>query len=222
MERSDVEELISRRLCGIETAIPAKVKAVASDGTLSVEALIKKVSVDGIVDVQNLLIDGVKPFVVGNEFAYVDLGIDAGAQVMLVGISRHASEWLGSDSDDAMIPKSPLGLSLNDLVAVPLFRGDREAGKSSRISLGADGKVEIASKYGQSIVFNKDGSIEMSPKSGKTIKMKSDLEVEGDVKGTDFKTPLLSFNDHAHPVLAVPNPGGTPVTSTGPVPVPVP
>lgn len=222
MNRNDVEELIDRRLCSIETAIPAKVRYVNSDGTLSVEALIKKVSVDGIVDVKNLLIDGVKPFVVGNKYACIDFGIVEGSQVMLVSLSRHGREWLNTSSDDAVIPKSPLGMTLNDLFAVPISRGDRENGQKSVIKLGEDGKVEIKSSYGQSVTFNKDGSIEMSPKSGSKVTIKGNVDVKGQitasdkihsdnvVEGMDFVAGPLKFVTHVHTSAVGPTSTPTP------------
>lgn len=214
MDRSAIEELISRRLCNFETALPAKVTDVAEDGALTVVVLIKKVTVDGIVDVENLAIEGIKPFVIGNENASVDIEIKKGAQVLLLGLSRHAREWLGTSSDDAVIPKSAHGNMLNDLVAIPLFRGDRDHGKSSKISLGAEGTVVIESKYGQSMKFNEDGSIDFNPKSGGKVKIKGGLDVDGtvsatdkitsekEVEGTDFKTARLSLLGHMHPTAA--------------------
>lgn len=231
MDRSQVEEIISRRLCDFETAIPAKVTAVANDGTLSVVALIKKVTIDGIVDVDNMVIEGIRPMVIGNANASVDIEIEKDSQVLLVGLSRHAREWLGSSSDDAVIPKSPYGNLLNDLVAVPLFRTDRYNGKASKISLGVDGTVKIESKYGQSLKFNSDGSIDFNPKSGSKVKIKGGLDVDGDIDATgdvssdkdvvaNAKLISVSLQNHQHLAAALPNPSGATIPTTAPSPVP--
>ena len=223
MDRSAIEEIISRRLCSIETALPAKVTSVAEDGSLTVVILIKKVTVDGIVDTENLAIEGVKPFVIGNGNASVDIEIQKDAQVLLLGLSRHAREWLGSSSDDAVIPKSAHGNLLNDLVAIPLFRGDRDNGKNSKISLGADGTVVIESKYGQSLKFNDDGSIDFNPKSGGKVKIKGMLEVDGDIESTGNvdadgdvsaknSSIAVSLINHTHNVGAVPATSPIPTT----------
>ena len=216
MDRSQVEEIVSRRLCDVETALPAKVTSVAKDGSLSVVVLIKKVTVDGIVDTENRVIEGIRPFTIGNSSASIDIEIAEGAQVLLVGLSRHAREWLGTKSDDAVIPKSAYGNMLNDLVAVPLFRGDRENGKNAKIRLAEDGTVEVKSVHGQTLRFDDDGSIVLEPKSGSTVKINGDVVVEGDVNGTDFKTAVASFNTHMH-VSNVPS-----ATSGPPTMVPVP
>ncbi|SHL42663.1 hypothetical protein SAMN05720470_10852 [Fibrobacter sp. UWOV1] len=222
MDRSQAEELISRRLCDFETAIPAKVTAVAADGTISVVALIKKVTVDGIVDVDNMVMDGIRPFTIGNSSACIDIEIEKGSQVLLVGLSRHAREWLGSSSDDAVIPKSPYGNMLNDLVAVPLFRTDRDSGKASRISLGVDGTVLVESKYGQSLKFNSDGSIDLNPKSGKKVKIGGDLDVEGEVNDSNYNLTELgrSYDVHMHAFIGVPP--GTASATDGPMAPPTP
>lgn len=231
MDRSQAEELISRRLCDFETAIPAKVTAVAEDGTISVVALIKKVTIDGIVDVDNIVMDGIRLLTIGNSSASVDIEIEKGSQVMLVGLSRHAREWLGSSSDDAVIPKSPYGNMLNDLVAVPLFRNDRENGKASKISLGVDGAVKIESKYGQSLQFNSDGSIDFNPKSGSKVKIKGGLDVDGDIDATgdvssdkdvvaNAKLVSVSLQNHQHLAAALPDPSGATIPTTPPSPVP--
>lgn len=221
MDRNAVEEIISRRLCNFETALPAKVTSVAKDGSLTVVILIKKITVDGIVDVKNLAIEGIKPFVIGNENASVEIEIRKGAQVLLLGLSRHAREWLGTTSDDAVIPKSAHGNMLNDLVAIPLFRGDRENGKSSKISLGADGTVVIESKYGQSMKFNDDGSIDFNPKSGKKVKINGSLDVDGSINSTDDIITMkninaVNYNTHTHNVNATP--AETPIPTSPPTP----
>lgn len=223
MDRSQVEEIVSRRLCDIETALPAKVTSVSDNGLLSVEVLIKKVTVDGIVDTENRIMESIRPFTIGNSSASVDIGIPVGAQVLLVGLSRHAREWLGTQSDDAVIPKSAHGNMLNDLVAVPLFRGDRESGKNARIYLGEDGDVEVVSKYGQSLKFNKDGSIDFNPKAGKKVKINGDLDVTGNVSSdgivNDASYNLTELGNkytvHVHPV-----PGVTPGTGSTTTSVP--
>lgn len=223
MDRSIIEEIISRRLCDFETAIPAKVTDVAKDKSLTVEILIKKVTVDGIVDVDNIAIEGIKPFVIGNENATINIEIAKGSQVLLVGLSRHAREWLGSKSDDAVIPRSAYGNTFNDLVAVPLFRGDRENGKSSNISLGAEGDITIESKYGQTLKFNDDGSIDLNPKSGSKVTIKGELEVsngiscDSDVVANARLVPVSLVN-HTHNVGAVP--ATSPIPTTPPAPVP--
>lgn len=225
MDRSAIEEIISRRLCSIETALPAKVTSVAEDGSLTVVILIKKVTVDGIVDTENLAIEGVKPFVIGNGNASVDIEIQKDAQVLLLGLSRHAREWLGTSSDDAVIPKSAHGNMLNDLVAIPLFRGDRDNGKNSKISLGADGTVLVESKYGQSLKFKDDGSIDFTPKSGKNVKINGSLDVDGSINSTDNITTqknisAVNYNNHTHNVGAVP--ATSPIPTTPPAPAPTP
>lgn len=212
MDRSQVEEIVSRRLCDVETALPAKVTSVAKDGSLSVMMLIKKVTVDGIVDTENRVIEGIRPLTIGNSSASIEVEIGVGAHVLLVGLSRHAREWLGTKSDDAVIPKSAFGNMLNDLVAVPLFRGDRENGKNAKISLGEDGTVEVTSTFGQTLKFDEDGSIVLIPKSGSKVKINGDVVVDGNVSGTDFTTALASFNAHMH-VCSVPGATSGPPTS---------
>lgn len=215
MDRKNVEEIVSRRLNGIETAIPAKVTDVAEDGTLSVVALIRKVTVDGIVDTDNLAIGGVRPFVIGNSSASVEIGIGKGAQVLLVSLSRHAREWLATSSDDPVTPRSSNGNMLNDIVAIPMFRSDRKNGQASKITLGEDGTVEVTSKYGQTLKFEEDGSIAFNPKTGGKVKIAGDLEVGGNVestsgvvKGMDFQTSALSFLTHVHECAAPASPSG--------------
>ena len=225
MDRKNVEEIISRRLNGIETAVPAKVTDVASDGTISVVALIRKVTVDGIVDTDNLVISGIKPFVVGNATSS-EVEIEKGSQVLLVALSRHSREWLNTSSDDPVTPRSSNGNMLNDVVAIPLSRGDRKKGESSKIYLGADGTVEVKSKFGQTMRFESDGSITFNPKSGSKVKISGDLEVAGNmettagvVKGMDFQTATLSFNTHVHNCSAPGSPSG-PAISPPPPQVP--
>ena len=204
MDRSDIEEIVSRRLCNFETAIPAKVTAVNNDGTIAVVALIKKVSMDGIVDNENLVMDGVKLFQFGNSSTSIELEVEKGSQVMLFGLSRHGREWLNSKSDNAVIPKSPLGNTMNDLFAIPLFRTDRDNGKSGKIVIGVDGKVSISSKHGQTIRLNTDGSIDINPKSGSTVKIDGFLEVTKDAKFlTD--TASVTFSTHIHPTPVGPS-----------------
>lgn len=224
MDRRQVEEIISRRLNSIETAIPATVTEVAKDGTLTVVPLIRKVTVDGIVDTANLAIGGVRPFVIGNSSASVDIEIGKGAQVLLVSLSRHAREWLNTSSDDPVTPRSSNGNMLNDIVALPLFRGDRTNGSASKIMLGEDGTVEVTSKYGQTLRFEEDGSIAFNPKPGKKVKIAGDLEVGGNVESSGDVTanasvPLaaVSLVSHTHNYLAGPGPL-TPTTTPAPAP----
>lgn len=191
MDRSQVEEIVSRRLCDVETALPGYVQDTLENGNLLVVPLIKKVTVDGIVDVQNMALEA-RPFVIGNENLSIEIGFKKGDSVLLLGLSRHASEWLNSKSNDPVIPRTFQALTLNDLVAVPLCRGDRENGKSANIKLGVDGAIEISSFLGQRIKFVNDGSIEIVPKSGKEI------NINGVVNGSDFKTGSVSFNGHIH------------------------
>lgn len=230
MDRSAIEEIISRRLCDFETAIPAMVTSVASDNTISVVALIKKVTVDGIVDVDNFVIEGIRPFVIGNSSATIDIDISVGSQVLLVGLSRHAREWLGTSSDEAVTPKSSYGNMLNDLVAVPVFRNDRKNGQKTKVFLGSDGVVEVTSAYGQSLRFNEDGSIDFNPKSGRRVKINGGLDVDGDIGATgnvssdkdvvaNAKLPLsVSLTSHTHNVGAAPAQALIPTTVPGPAP----
>lgn len=204
VERSDIEELISRRLCNIETAIPGIVTNVAKNGTLSVVPLIKRVTVDGIVDVDNLAIEGIKKFVFGNGNVAIDVEVDVGSQVMLVAMSRSARVWLNSQSEDAVIPRSYSGNTLNDLVAVPICRCDREYGKKNLVTLKDNGVVSVESEFGQKIVLTESGDIELSLKSGKAVKVNGNLSVSGDVSADgDVKAGIVSLMTHTHVVPGV-------------------
>ena len=153
---------------GFETAFPAVVKKVNSDGTVDVTPSIRNVlknmqiEPDGD-DGKPLPIEGVPVLWPGTSDAVVKFALEEGDPVLCVASSRDLRSWIEGGEDKG--PYDPLSFSgndLNDLLAIPMSRGGSRA---VSVTLGRD-YVSIAGK----------GSIEM--KNNGTVLVNGHLEVK--------------------------------------------
>jgi hypothetical protein len=144
-----------------ESAIPGIVDSVNSDGTVNVIPTIRKISTNGVVDLENNVIPSVPVMDLGGGGIEVNVEISAGDQLILFAISRDSSAWKNSDGSKTRTPNSCGGNTLMDFVAVPLhFHG--KGGSKVKISFSKDGSAEITNSGGGSISMASNGTVEIN------------------------------------------------------------
>lgn len=164
----------------IETILPGVVVGVNSDGTVDVKPRIRKVSLNGVFDVVNPAIKKVPLMKLGGKNAEFLFEPEKGDSVLLVSMSRDATKWKksliqGSETEDC-IPDSASGLTINDLVAIPIVHKAKEGAASFKV---------LAS-----------GDIQLTPATGGKVVVDSDLDVKGSVKASKDITAEMNVNAH--------------------------
>lgn len=190
-------------LDNIDTAIPGVVTAVNGDGTVDCKPCIRKIAPNGVFDVVNPAMPKIPLMRLGTSYVDFDFPIKEGDQVLLVAISRDAASWKKKPEDD-VVPTACGGLTMNDLVAVPIVVPQKAHGAS---------KIKVT----------EDGSIELVPGDSGRIWAKGDLIVEGNVDaGGDVvagatiteqgpvETGGVSLQTHVHPTAVGPTSPPTP------------
>lgn len=164
-----VRGVVDSYMEGFETAFPAVVKAVNSDGTVDVTPSIRnvlknmQVEPDGD-DGKPLEVQGVPVMWPGTGAAMVKMELSAGDPVLCIASSRDLREWVdGGEDKGPYTPKSFSGNDLNDLVAIPMSRGGTKAISVTlgRDSLTIEGKGTIQMKNDGTVLVN--GHLEVAP-----------------------------------------------------------
>lgn len=147
-------------LDNMETALPGVITKVNKDGTVFVRPVIRKIEPNGVFDIVNLEIPNVPLMKLGGANAEFSFSSNEGDQVLLVAFSRDASEWKRSDDDD-IVPTACSGLTMNDVVAIPVVKSTKDGAAKIRVT--------------------DDGDIEMEPKAGRRVVAVSDLICKGNL-----------------------------------------
>ena len=187
----------------IETAIPATVLKVNEDGTVDCKASIRKVFPNGVFDLLNGPIPSVPMMKLGGSMAEFSFPSMEGDHVLLLAFSRDATKWRETAEDGDVVPESSSGLSLMDLVAIPLVKASREASAKVRVT--------------------KDGDIVFTPASGRRTICDGDLVCRGDVLSIgDVSAKCVEIDDEVSADLAVHLSSHKHPTGVGPSDAPVP
>ena len=150
-----VRRVVDSCMESFETAFPAVVKKVNTDGTVdvtpSVRNVLKNMQIepDGD-DGKPLPVEGVPVLWPGTSAAVVKFALEEGDPVLCVASSRDLRAWIEGGEDKG--PYDPLSFSgndLNDLWAIPMSRGGTRAvsvtlGRDS-VSIAGKGSIEMAS-----------------------------------------------------------------------------
>lgn len=211
---------IEKRLENFETALPGVVKNVNSDGTVDVSLSIRKVSLNGVVDIAAMPILSVPLLTIGTRAFSFKLPVKTGDPVLLLAISRDSSLWkVGDWGEKDVVPKSCSGNTLCDFVALQMnfWRTDTSNGaeitEEGKVVINADveinGAVTVAKELNADSV-KATGNVEAG-----------DVISNGDVSATgDLKTASLSFLTHVHNCTSPGSPSGPAIspapTSTTP------
>lgn len=157
------------------------------------------------------------------------------SEIILLGSERHGGVRLMQHYGFASLPVA-------DSEAIAVFVGGSrdngvivaEQGDAGKIPHLESGEVALFSKFGQKIVLKNDGSVSVNAASGKNIVFENkvvvnadfetqgnitsggDMEAGGDVKGSDFKSGVLSFNMHVHVSAAPGSPTSGPQSPPSP------
>ena len=197
-----MERQLDERLNSFETAIPGTIVDIRKDGRIDVAPSIRKMVTSGVVDAFDSVVRGVPVMQIGFSGFSFDLALKKGDSVILLFLSRDARQWKARKWSQCD-PTTPFANDLNSCVAIPFVRPD--SGAKVVVKIDADGVVTFDSSK---VKFT--GDIEVDGK----MKSVGDIESEGDVKGSDYKSGILSFNTHVHEVTSAPGMSG------GPTPMP--
>ena len=137
----------------IETVLPGVVTAVNEDGTVDCKPSIRKVAPNGVLDVKNMTIPRIPLMKLGGSNAEISFVSSVGDNVLLVAFSRDSSRWKKDGKDDN-IPSSCTGLTLNDFVAVPFVRYNREG--AAKITVDKDGNIVLQPSQNGIIISQSD------------------------------------------------------------------
>ncbi len=200
-----IRSVIDSYMEGFETAFPATVKKVNSDGTVDVTPSIRNVlknmqiEPDGKDD-KPLPVLGVPVLWPGTSAAVVKFELEEGDPILCVSSSRDLRAWVeGGEDKGPYDPKSFSGNDLNDLVAIPMSRGGK---KKVTVEILHDGKVSIEADS-VSVKAEKmkvDGELEVTGDAsfGSKISASGNITSEGKMNALDFSTSLVSLNTHLH------------------------
>ena len=214
---------------GFETAFPAVVRKVNSDGTVDVTPSIRNVlknmqiEPDG-EDGKPLPVQGVPVLWPGTSAAIVRFGLEEGDPVICVSSSRDLRAWVeGGEDKGPFDPLSFSGNDLNDLLAIPMSRGGE---KKVTVEISHDGKVSIEADS-VSVKAEKikvDGKLEVTGDAsfGNKISASGNITSEGKMNALDFSTSLVSLNTHLHYATAPYSPVTAPYDPANPPSPPTP
>lgn len=206
-----IRSVIDSYMEGFETAFPATVKKVNSDGTVDVTPSIRNVlknmqiEPDG-KDGKPLPVEGVPVMNIGTSAAIVKFELAEGDPVLCVASSRDLRSWVGGGENKG--PFDPLSFSgndMNDLVAIPMSRG---GSKKVSLTISHDGSLNVEA--------NTDVSIK-SPnvKIEGALEVTGNLEVGGDVSSDGTVTGSMDVVGGGISVLTHIHSGGTIEGMTG-------
>ncbi|MCF0180169.1 MAG: hypothetical protein HUJ97_08015 [Bacteroidales bacterium] len=159
-----------------ESCLPGKVTDVDGD-FITVRPCIRKVARNGVIDISNIPIPGIKILRYGTSDFSIEIPVKKGDTVLLIAISRDSREWKSKDWPDT-IPKSCSGNTLCDFVALPIY----SAKKSEKAGIS----------------FEEDGTLKFHAKK---FLFDSDVEVDGNLNAKDDVTSMdgtISLTNHQH------------------------
>lgn len=204
-----IEKVVDERFNSFETAVPGVVTAVRNDGRVDVMPSVRKMVTSGVIDRFDAPVRGVPLMQIGFSGMAFDLEVSNGDTVILLFMSRDASQWKKRKWEKQCDPKSPFANDANSCVAIPFVRPD--SGAKAVVKIDKDGKIVFDSSM---VKFTGDVEVEGDVKGKGKIDADGDIESGGNMKGQDFKTATVSFLQHTHVAAAAVD------TPTAPVPFP--
>lgn len=188
-----IEKVVDERFNSFETAVPGVVTAVRNDGRVDVMPSVRKMVTSGVIDRFDAPVRGVPLMQIGFSGMAFDLEVSKGDTVILLFMSRDASQWKKRKWEKQCDPKSPFANDANSCVAIPFVRPD--SGAKAVVKIDKDGKIVFDSSM---VRFTGDLEIDGDVKGKGKIDADGNIESGGNVKGSDFVTPTLSFLGHTH------------------------
>lgn len=188
-----IEKVVDERFNSFETAVPGVVTAVRNDGRVDVMPSVRKMVTSGVIDRFDAPVRGVPLMQIGFSGMAFDLEVSKGDTVILLFMSRDASQWKKRKWEKQCDPKSPFANDANSCVAIPFVRPD--SGAKAVVKIDKDGVVTIDSDK---------------------VKISGDVYVEGNVVSrTDVIVgegigPGVSLKNHLHPTPVGPSSAPTP------------
>ena len=147
----------------------------------------------GVIDRFDAPVRGVPLMQIGFSGIAFDLEVSKGDTVILLFMSRDASQWKKRKWEKQCDPKSPFANDANSCVAIPFVRPD--SGAKAVVKIDKDGNIVFDSSM---VRFTGDLEIDGDVKGKGKIDADGNIESGGKVKGSDFVTPTLSFLGHTH------------------------
>lgn len=138
-----IEKVVDERFNSFETAVPGVVTAVRNDGRVDVMPSVRKMVTSGVIDRFDAPVRGVPLMQIGFSGMAFDLEVSKGDTVILLFMSRDASQWKKRKWEKQCDPKSPFANDANSCVAIPFVRPD--SGAKAVVKIDKDGVVTIDS-----------------------------------------------------------------------------
>lgn len=199
---------IDNYMQGFETAFPATVSSVNSDGTIDALPSVRNCMANGMPEYAGgdvRPIEGVPVLQFGTNAAVVRFGLAEGDPVLLVASSRELSGWKADGWEaEPQMPVSFGGNDLNSLVAIPLRRETQPTEPKITIEVGQDGTVSVETSGSVTMT-----SSETTIRNG--VRIEGDLSVTGEVTAM-ADTAGVGLSTHIHPSAMGPTSAPTPGT----------
>ena len=138
-----IEKVVDERFNSFETAVPGVVTAVRNDGRVDVMPSVRKMVTSGVIDRFDAPVRGVPLMQIGFAGMAFDLEVSKGDTVILLFMSRDASQWKKRKWEKQCDPKSPFANDANSCVAIPFVRPD--SGAKAVVKIDKDGIVSFDS-----------------------------------------------------------------------------
>lgn len=198
---------IDNYMQGFETAFPATVSAVNSDGTVDALPSVRNCMANGMPeyaggDVQP--IEGVPVLQFGTNAALLRFELSEGDPVLLVASSRELSGWKEDGwGTEPQMPRSFGGNDLNSLVAVPLRREAQPSEPKVTIDVGQDGEISIETSGAVTMTsskatINNDVEVVGSLTVTDNVSAGGNVSADGEVTAKAGSTNV-SLSTHIHP-----------------------
>lgn len=194
-----IEKVVDERFNSFETAVPGVVTAVRNDGRVDVMPSVRKMVTSGVIDRFDAPVRGVSLMQIGFSGMAFDLEVSKGDTVILLFMSRDASQWKKRKWEKQCDPKSPFANDANSCVAIPFVRPD--SGAKAVVKIDRDGIVTFDSNR---VKFTGDVFVDGS------VVSRTDVLVGEDVG------PGVSLKQHTHKTPAGTSDAPTPLTPIPP------